>query len=205
MEAVAFIVVVLAIYGVVNYFKNAKKRHLDFLISECSSQKLGVKCHIYRAEEQVAPQYRLNDSERVYVSDIAQEFQRQLDSASYLQEIMLPKTKYEVQPIDFVTAELTFFLRDHLDDEFFAGHRRYDKEISRDSYSKTCQLTDFGVTYQKVYYICANYLANNKAYSPDSTGLSNAKRYTDTIDTRTINIALRIYEDQDFIYRRFRT
>lgn len=204
MDAIIFILLLAAGYGVVSYWKNLSQQQLDFLISECSPQKIGVKCHIIQAEKLVPAQYRLQQSEQKYLNDIANEFQRQLDSASYRKEIVLPKTKYEIQPIDFVTAELYYFLLDHWTDEIFAGNKMFAKEISRDSTEITYQLTDFGIVYHKVLYICANYTASSKPYSPNSSGLKNAAEFTDVIDAQTVRVLRRTYDDdQDFIYRRF--
>ena len=203
MDAIIFILLLAAGYGVVSYWKNLSQQQLDSLISECSPQKIGVKCHIIQAEKLVPAQYRLQQSEQKYLNDIANEFQRQLDSASYIKKIVLPKTKYEIQPIDFVTAELYYFLLDHWTDKIFAGNKMFEKEISRDSTSITYQLTDFGIAYHKVFYICANYTASSKPYSPNSSSLKNASDFTDVIDAQTVCVPWRTYDDQDFIYRHY--
>ena len=198
MDAIIFILLLAAGYGAVSYWKNLSQQQLDFLISECSPQKIGVKCHIYQAEKLVPTQYRLQQSEQKYLNDIANEFQRQLDSTSYRKEIALPKTKYQIQPIDFVTAELYYLLLDHWTDKIFAGNKMFAKEISRDSTAITYQLTDFGIAYHKVFYICANYTASSKPYSPNSSGMENTTDFTDVIDAQTIRVPWRTYDSQDF-------
>lgn len=123
-----------------------------------------------------------------YKQNLQNTFMTKRFSSTYI------KLTTKMSDLDFFILTLNSFLHDKFEDIHFKN--RLYTEISRKNYGKwggqlfdaECELTNFGIVYQKLLYATQSYCEHNAVINKDSI-YDGSVSYRDSIDTRRISIS----------------
>ena len=154
----------------------------------------------------ISDKYRISwDLEKDYVNDIICVFRDNLVDQFFcgaitykkINELILPKqtAKYT----DFFLFRLFCFLAEHHTDSNLFGHDMYKRQISyenhgmwgRPLYDATYELSDFGRTVQKLYYIAFLACKESIIYKDEIAGWITPEYFTEDLDANQVRISSR--------------
>lgn len=152
----------------------------------------------------IQDKYRISwDTEKEYVNDIIMVFQCDLVNRFFcgaitykkINELTLPKPTEKYT--DFFLFRLFCFLSEHHCDSSVLGHDVYAKQISyqdhgmwgRSLYNAVYELSDFGRTVQKLYYITFLSCKKSLIYKDEIAGWLTPEYFTEDLDTNQIRIS----------------
>lgn len=136
-------------------------------VKECISTN-SVREHIYRELDKAAPEYWLRGKEQLTFADaIFLAFREDMITTYFYGKLKTTKKITRLTPEDYFFYCFLLFLHQHNTDIYFCNKKMYEL-ISQTNYGgygaydATYSLTDYGLAYQKVYYVTALYCENNK-------------------------------------------
>lgn len=188
MEIIVGLLVIFILANLEKLIDYNRQSKVRTLVHDCLRSRRDLVYFIYQAQSAIPPQYHIDNSENCCVNALLSEFEDSLTHKHSAGEITLPKTRYSIPTIDFFMYQLYLFCKEYQCDEEVAGEAMRDFVLSRQGYNTIYSLTDFGVTFHKIYYISVNYTANSRIYNPNGDGLHSPDRYTDPIDTRSLEL-----------------
>lgn len=133
--------------------------------------------------------------ENKYMHEIIEEFQKEMARSYFKGELKTIKSKYIMQGENYFMLLLHSYLQEHQCDYNFLGYDMHNERISYKEYDgggymATDTLTEFAVTYHKMYYIAHVYCKNCKPIVESEIPLfDNEKSIEKILDTKQIEIS----------------
>lgn len=107
------------------------------------------------------------EKENKYMHEIIEEFQKEMALSYFKGNLKIFKSKYVMQGENYFMLLLHSYLQEHQCDYNFLGYDMHNeriayKEYDGGGYMATDTLTEFAITYHKIYYIAHVYCKNCK-------------------------------------------
>lgn len=209
MGLILFLLILSIIYCIHRLYQYKKQSELRYLVAwsvtanyQCApSLRPGLDLidYIYRAQRNLEIQTEYCFTRQGELDDvdlILKEYQRSLAQRFFNYTLLPPNNKMKISGEQYFMYMLCKMLNEHQCESFYLGHNMHEKRISYTeygsfgwlSYDAIYSLSDFALTYHKLYYVTYLFCKNDPI-------LSKAGDFVDSdfikknIDTKQISIS----------------
>ena len=205
------ILIIITIIAITKWHDYSQERKLKELVSWClikekpyellmHAHDLPLWAYISNAQInlQVSQKYRIEgDEEWGFVKEILEEYQKDLTRSYFKGHLRMIKSKYAIDGDVYFMLTLQSFLNDHQCEYKFLDHDMHAETVSYKRYGDwggpcfdaTYSLTDFAVTYHKLYYTTYLFCKNSKITNPSGESFQNERFIKDILDAQQIQLS----------------
>ena len=212
ISSFTFLFIVVLIWSISTWRKFKISEELKQLVTWCvhpddiTRYNIPLWAHIKDAQLHcnILEKHKISwDVEKDYVNDIIAAFQHDLIERFFsngishkkINELILPKSTAKYT--DFFLFRLFCFLSEHGYDSRVLGHDVFEKQISykgygiwgKPLYDAVYELSEFGRTVQKLYYITYLSCKESLIYKNEIAGWITPEYFTDDLDKNQIHIS----------------
>ncbi len=190
------IVIFFMILKLIDYSKAADKYNAVKWIVTDSDVPLFIK---RTAKELNIPEnYRINTNEEEKLfKEILCQYKEHIHQCYFHNTLPVPNNKVFPEDQTYLMYSLCLYLNDHQCDTVFCGHNMHTERLEYTEYGSwggplydaKYTLSDFSITFHKLYYISYVYCKNNKALNPKDELYRYEKSIENIIDSKTISIS----------------
>jgi hypothetical protein len=205
-----FEIIALAVLlgGIVIYLlvDRYRKKELKNIIGWCATKdsnlcrcNLSLKSYILNLQIQMKllPEYRITEDEWSTVELILADFQKKLLDHYFSDSVHIPKSKYVIKKEIYFMFMLQEYLCQHQCEYRFLEHDMHQDVISHKSYGSwggslydaTYSLTDFAITFHKLYYVAYMSCKNDKFLEAGGYRFNKERDIENIIDSKRISVS----------------
>lgn len=196
----------IIIYAFVKLKEHSKERELYYLVAWCvtidscehrCNLRLTDYIHKAQIQEDIPQKYRITGDEWDVVNEIVGQFQKVLVQNYFNGRLSAPKSKYVIPGEHYFMFKLALFLEKHQCDYEFLDHnmhkdtldyRRYG-DWGGPLYDATYSLTEFAITYHKLYYIACEFCRSSKIFNLNGDSFQSNDSIKEILDSKQISVS----------------
>lgn len=199
------VLIFCAIYVFYTIKQYQRKEELKSLVAWCVVKdrsfryNLDLREHVHNAQLEYVPKsYRISEQDEwSHVQHILRCFVSYLTDSYFSDYLYLPKSKYAISGDDYFMFSLCSFLEAHQCDFELSGQSMHKETISFIDYGTwggmlydaKYSLSDFALTYHKLYYISYMYCKSSPVINPKGKGYKREQKISDILDAGQIEIS----------------